>query len=147
MSKIAASVIRDYPEILDYSSEKSISFGGERFNNTNLLLGDYDGIDGLKTGFTNPAGWCFTGTALQEDRRIISVTMGSVQGNRFPDSVILLDYGFANYETVIAIHFRTTIRQSDIEQNIGYLIPITTYDVDLARNIGMRSLAIILNEN
>ena len=146
MAEITRILINEHPEVLDFTSQSSVTFDEIEYRSTNLLLREYEGIDGLKTGFTNPAGWCFTGTALQEDRRIISVTMGSVQGNRFTDSVILLDHGFENYGITIANHFRNAIQQPDIEQNIGFLIPITTYNIDLAKYIELRALALILND-
>jgi D-alanyl-D-alanine carboxypeptidase len=55
-----------------------------------------EGIDGLKTGTTDGAGHCFTGTAQREGRRIISVVMGaSGHTARMLESQTLLEYGFA----------------------------------------------------
>ena len=146
MAEITRALIYEYPEVLTITSMRSVFFDDIEYRNTNLLLTDYEGVDGLKTGFTNPAGWCFTGTALLEERRIISVTMGSVQGYRFPDSVILLDYGFENYNIKIAGHFRGSLHKLDIFQNIrSPLVPITAYNIDEAYSLGIRNLAIILN--
>ena len=44
--------------------------------NTNKLVRFYDGVDGLKTGFTKNAGYCLTATAKKNDLRLISVVMG-----------------------------------------------------------------------
>jgi len=146
MAEITRALINDYPEVLNFSSQKSVLFDEIEYRSTNLLLDDYEGIDGLKTGFTNPAGWCFTGTAMMEERRIISVTMGSVQGYRFPDSIILLEYGFANYNITIASHFRGSLHSLDIFQNIrSPLVPISMYNIEEAHALGLRDLAIILN--
>jgi len=146
MAEITMSLIRDYPEILDITSKNSIYFNEVRYNSTNILLGDYEGIDGIKTGFTNPAGWCFTGTAIREERRIISVTMGSVQGYRFPDSVVLLDYGFNNFGPVLANHFKAAMQQLLPQYRSSSLMPAMIYsNVDEARSLGMRELAVILN--
>lgn len=55
----------------------------------------FQGIDGLKTGFTDEAGYCFTGTAKQGERRMISVVMGtSVDAKRFIEIKKLFSYGF-----------------------------------------------------
>jgi len=146
MAEITMSLIKDYPEILDITSQSYVYFDEVRYNSTNMLLGDYDGIDGVKTGFTNPAGWCFTGTAIREGRRIISVTMGSVQGYRFPDSVVLLDYGFENFGSVLADHFKAAMQQLMPNYNSSSLMPAIIYsNVDEARYLGMRELAVILN--
>ncbi|WEG12774.1 D-alanyl-D-alanine carboxypeptidase [Pullulanibacillus sp. KACC 23026] len=56
---------------------------------------EYPGVDGFKTGFTSLAGYCFTGTVQQGDRRFISVVMGTKsEGDRFLQTKQLYDYGF-----------------------------------------------------
>jgi len=98
MAEIARRTISDHPEILNYSSLKSTVFQGETFYTTNKLLreGRFEGIDGLKTGTTTRAGYCFTGTALRNGRRIISVVMSSASSAaRVTDSEKLLEFGFA----------------------------------------------------
>jgi len=70
-------------------------------SNTNKLLRTYDGVDGVKTGFTNEAMHCVASTAKRGDTRFISVILGGVSSaSRFSEAAMLLDYGFANYETV-----------------------------------------------
>ena len=89
-------------DVLKYASVKTREFGtGTRdqpvvMNNHNHLLGKISGVDGLKTGFTNGAGFCLSATALRNGRRIIAVVMGS------PDRKIrdikvaeLIERGFA----------------------------------------------------
>ncbi len=95
---IARKIILEHPEILKYSSLKSTQFQGETYYSTNKLLIEdkLQGIDGLKTGTTTAAGYCFTGTASRNGRRIISVVMASTSSaNRMDDSAKLLEYGFA----------------------------------------------------
>lgn len=97
MAYIAKRIIADYPQILNYSSLKSTTFQGETFYSTNSLLrnGTCAGIDGLKTGTTGGAGYCFTGTALRDGRRIISVVMNTTSYSaRMAESKRLLEYGF-----------------------------------------------------
>lgn len=67
--------------------------------NTNRLLGNYEGLDGLKTGFTSMAGYNLTATALRDGVRLISVTMNAKTiKDRSKDTVALLNYGFAKLE-------------------------------------------------
>ena len=67
--------------------------------NTNKLVRFYDGVDGLKTGFTESAGYCLTATAKKDDFRLISVVMGEDSTeNRSSDTVKLLNYGFNTYK-------------------------------------------------
>ena len=70
-------------DVLAYSSIKTRDFGppvrdeAVVMNNHNHLLGKIAGVDGLKTGFTNGAGFCLSATAERDGRRIIVVVMGS----------------------------------------------------------------------
>ena len=67
--------------------------------NTNKLIRHYKGLDGLKTGFTDTAGYCLTATAKRNGMRLISVVMGSDKSeNRSKSTVELMDYGFNNYK-------------------------------------------------
>ena len=70
--------------------------------NTNKLVRFYDGIDGLKTGYTQAAGYCLTATAKKNNLRLISVVMGeeSIE-KRSQDTVKLLNYGFNSYKVNI----------------------------------------------
>jgi hypothetical protein len=98
MAILARNLLRDYPEVLVYTAKPATYFHGKTYAATNYLLGSlyYEGADGLKTGTTSAAGYCFTGTAVRNGVRIISVTMYSTSGNgRFTDTQKLLDYGFA----------------------------------------------------
>ena len=64
--------------------------------NHNSLVGKVDGVDGLKTGFTNGAGFCLAATATRNGRRVIVVTMGSSQAQTRDLKVTqLLEQGFA----------------------------------------------------
>lgn len=67
--------------------------------NTNKLVRFYEGVDGLKTGYTSSAGYCLTSTAKKNNLRLISVVMGeeSIE-NRSSDTVKLLNYGFNSYK-------------------------------------------------
>lgn len=99
---LARNLINDYPEILKISSKKSISFHGRTYRTTNHLLDTYYyyGADGLKTGTTAAAGYCFCGTAVRDGNRIITVTMASSSsGQRFIDTQRLLDYGFGRVDS------------------------------------------------
>ncbi len=67
--------------------------------NTNKLVKFYEGVDGLKTGFTATAGYCLTATAKKNTMRLISVVMGEdTSENRTTDTVALLNYGFNGYK-------------------------------------------------
>ncbi len=67
--------------------------------NTNRLVRFYEGVDGLKTGYTTDAGYCLTATAKKNDLRLISVVMKSTSSDtRSKDTATLLTYGFNSFK-------------------------------------------------
>ncbi|NMB26656.1 MAG: D-alanyl-D-alanine carboxypeptidase [Tissierellia bacterium] len=81
--------------------------------NTNRLIKDYEGATGIKTGSTNEAGFCLSASAKKGNLQLIAVTMGSESSKiRFEESIRLLDYGFANYDSI------TIGKKGDILGNI-----------------------------
>ncbi len=69
--------------------------------NTNRLIKTYPGANGIKTGFTQEAGYCLSASAKKGDLNLIAVIMGSPTTKiRFAEAAKLLDYGFANYDSV-----------------------------------------------
>ncbi len=92
-----------HKKILDYTSIwlDTLRGGETQIVNTNKLLKSYQGITGLKTGTTSQAGSCITASAERDGLSLIAVVLGADSGTaRFKDAAALLDYGFANFETV-----------------------------------------------
>jgi len=129
MAQLARAIIREYPIILEISAQSTINFNNIAYNSTNRLLGNFYGLDGLKTGFTNAAGWCFVGTAMRGGRRLVAVAMNSsTVSSRFSDTSTLLNYGFTNYNATFTRHFRSQIEPMNDEVVIGNaLVPISLY--------------------
>lgn len=108
MAFIARELLK-HPKILEYSSiyEDYIAHPNGTNTwivNTNKLLNYYDGLDGLKTGYTTKSGYCITATAKRNNMRLISVVMGEENNKiRNQDTISLLNYGFSNFklETVL----------------------------------------------
>lgn len=107
---LAYHIIKDFPEALDISSVPTTKFDGHDIVNWNWMLPHktefledfyYEGVDGIKTGHTDLAGYNFTSTAQRNDRRLITVVMktASVE-ERFKETAKLLDYGFSQFEEV-----------------------------------------------
>lgn len=72
-------------------------------SNKNRLLSEFDGANGVKTGYTGKAGHCFVGAATVDDMQIISVVLASGWGakgreQKWIDTKRILKYGFENYE-------------------------------------------------
>ncbi|EOP91340.1 D-alanyl-D-alanine carboxypeptidase [Bacillus cereus HuB4-4] len=103
VAKLAYNLLKDYPEVLDITqlAQSQLTFKNIWVKNTNKMLDEgnqefyFKGMDGLKSGFTDSAGYCFTGTATQEGKRFISVIMGTDKiDKRFTETQKLLSYGF-----------------------------------------------------
>ncbi len=66
--------------------------------NTNSLIRFYSGLDGLKTGFTNKAGYCLTGTMKRNDMRLITVVMNAKEKeDRNTDTINMMEYAFSRF--------------------------------------------------
>src|SRR5699024_7772434 len=77
---LAEYLINHYPALLDITSQPQYVGNNKQYLNTNWMLSGevaFDGVDGLKTGYTDLAGYCFTGTVEQDGERLISVVMGT----------------------------------------------------------------------
>ncbi|MDR0906367.1 MAG: D-alanyl-D-alanine carboxypeptidase [Oscillospiraceae bacterium] len=96
---VSHTMIRDYTTIW----QDHLRGGETELANTNRLIHYYDGATGLKTGFTNSAGYCLSATAERDGIEYIAVTLGDKTSNeRFENSRTLLSYAFAAYTTVDA---------------------------------------------
>ncbi|WP_405346042.1 D-alanyl-D-alanine carboxypeptidase family protein [Ruminococcus sp.] len=92
-----------HEKIFDYTNIwlDNLRGGETQIVNTNKLLRSYDGITGLKTGTTGEAGACISATAERNGLSLIGVVLGADSGKeRFRDAATLLDYGFANFESI-----------------------------------------------
>lgn len=104
MAVISRYLVNNHPEILALTNLKEAYFRENTDNpfwlvNTNKLIGKIEGVDGLKTGWTNKAGYCITTTAIKNGMRIIGVVMGYDNPNiRNTEMIGLINYGFSNYE-------------------------------------------------
>jgi D-alanyl-D-alanine carboxypeptidase (penicillin-binding protein 5/6) len=90
-----------HPKILEWTSTWIGKMRGGTYDlfNTNRLIKEYEGADGLKTGQTDTAGWCLVGTAQRGGTRLLSVVLGAASdGDRVGETSKLLDYGFQKFE-------------------------------------------------
>lgn len=110
---LAKELINRFPEVLETAStpRKTFREGTDdeiKMENWNWMLPElvygYEGADGLKTGTTDFAGYCFTGTALRDGNRYISVVMNAKGANgqatyksRFDETKKMFDFGFTNF--------------------------------------------------
>jgi D-alanyl-D-alanine carboxypeptidase (penicillin-binding protein 5/6) len=101
LANLSRHIIEDYPEHYEIYAQKQFTYGGIEQPNRNRLLWRDSSVDGLKTGWTNEAGFCLVASAKREDMRLISVVMGtSSEEARAQETQKLLSYGFRYFETL-----------------------------------------------
>ena len=133
---LARELITTYPEALDFSSIAKLKFRtGESLEREMVnynwmlqgLISEYQGADGLKTGYTSAAGYSFTGTAERDGVRYISVIMGTGSKlKRFEETRRFFDYAFNNYEMKIVVQKGDTITtapEAAVRKGIKYTVP------------------------
>jgi D-alanyl-D-alanine carboxypeptidase (penicillin-binding protein 5/6) len=101
LSRIAGAIIRDFPEYYPLYSIKEYRYNNITQSNRNRLLWSDPYVDGMKTGFTDAAGYCLVASAKRGPRRLLSVVLGAnSDAARASESQKLLNYGFQFYDTV-----------------------------------------------
>lgn len=138
MAVMSAYLVNNYPDILKYTSiyEDYVREDTEKkfwLVNRNKLVKYVEGVDGLKTGWTNEAGYCLTATMKKDNLRFVAVTMGNTSpDNRTKEALQMLNYGMSNYEIV------SLYKEGDIiktYQNID-LLP-TTYHIIVSKDVNV----------
>lgn len=106
VATLSYHLLKDFPKVLEVTSlsQYQLDYDDIVLYSTNEMLETYspyyfEGVDGLKTGFTDEAGYCFAGTAQQGNTRLISVVMGTEDDEqRFIETKNLLSVGFNKFQ-------------------------------------------------
>ncbi len=121
MSVMALELLK-HPKILEFTSIYEDYFNKPNGSktwlvNTNKLVRFYEGIDGLKTGYTKEAGYCLSATGVRNNIRFLSVVMGVASSElRSADTVSLLSYGFNGYKINNILTKDTDLGKAKIEK-------------------------------
>ena len=99
LALLTSALINDFPEHYKYYSQKSFTYNGIKQSNRNRLLWRDEIFDGVKTGYTQSAGYCLVGSAIRGDMRLVAVVLGSEDDKRFNDVSLLMTYGFRYFTT------------------------------------------------
>ena len=98
---LATALIRDFPEYYPLYSLREYRYNNITQPNRNRLLWLDPNVDGVKTGYTENAGFCLIASAKRGARRLLSVVLGANSDNaRAQESQKLLNYGFQYYDSV-----------------------------------------------
>ena len=100
LATLAKAIINDFPDLYSIYSEKYFTYNDIRQPNRNKLLWRDKTVDGMKTGYTDAAGYCLVASAKRDGMRLISVVLGTKDEEaRARESQKLLSYAFRYYRT------------------------------------------------
>ncbi len=132
LALLARAIIREFPQYFHWYSQKEFTYNNITQPNRNRLLWQDTSVDGMKTGYTEAAGYCLVSTAKREGMRIISVVMGTANENkRIQESGKLINWGFRFYETHHVYQAEVPLKTLRVwkgeqtEVNIGLTDPIS----------------------
>ncbi|MDJ0608618.1 MAG: D-alanyl-D-alanine carboxypeptidase [Kiloniellales bacterium] len=96
MAKLVTALIRHYPQYYSFFSAKTFRYRGRTHTNHNTLLTNYDGTDGLKTGYTRASGYNLAASTVRDGRRLVAVVFGGrTARSRDKHITALLEKGFS----------------------------------------------------
>ncbi|MFM2348017.1 MAG: hypothetical protein RL654_2770 [Pseudomonadota bacterium] len=133
---IATRLLQDFPGEVKYYSMKEFTFNKITQQNRNLLLWRDPSVDGLKTGYTDAAGYCLIATAKRDlpngSRRLLSVVVGaSSKESRAVESQKLLNWGYSSWDAVKVYDARQVITSAEVWKGavatakIGTQVPVS----------------------
>ncbi len=131
MALMGTYLVNNYPEILDFTSIyedylQRPDGSSTWLVNTNKLIRFYQDVDGLKTGFTETAGYCLTSTAKKNNMRLVGVVMGvDSPDNRTSDTVKLLNYGFNTFKLSVVYEKNKVIDEVRVEKGKDTSVKLT----------------------
>ena len=141
MSVIAKELVINHPEILRFSSIYEDYLRENTPNkfwlvNTNKLISQYSGTDGLKTGHTDLAGYCLAATTLRNNLRLIGIVLGESDSKiRNSETINLLDYGFNNTKLKTLKKKNSVIKKIKLDKSNEDIKLILKSDLNVVEDI------------
>jgi len=122
---LTRALIKEFPEYYRWFSQKEFTFNNITQQNRNKLLWRDASVDGVKTGFTDDAGYCLVASALRDEMRLISVVMGTKSSNaRANENQTLLNYGFRFFESHRLYQGKTPLTEARLWKGESKTIPL-----------------------
>lgn len=151
MASMARELVR-HKKILEYSGIHETYLRQNTKNkfwlvNTNKLIKTYDGMDGLKTGYTKEAGYCLTATAKRNNMRLIGVIMGEeTSAKRNEEMSKMLDYGFNLYTVKGYLTTKTKVGTfKNDKSKTGRVNVVPTQDINVLNKKGNKDRELSYN--
>lgn len=122
---LTSALIKEFPQYYPWFSQKEFTFNNIVQHNRNLLLSRDSTVDGVKTGYTEEAGYCLVASALRNDMRLISVVMGTKSASaRAVENQNLLNYGFRFFESPRLYEGKTSLSESKTWKGDAQTVPL-----------------------
>ena len=115
LAVLSNALIKDFPDLYLYFKMKEFTYNEINQPNRNKLLNQFQGADGLKTGFTKKSGWGIAATAARDNRRITVVINGTNSSrSRLNESVNLLNWAFNQTSQKTLVNENEFIKEVDV---------------------------------
>ncbi|MFZ2724875.1 MAG: D-alanyl-D-alanine carboxypeptidase family protein [Methylococcaceae bacterium] len=125
LALLTTAVIKEFPEYYHWFSQKEFTFNKITQHNRNKLLSRDESVDGVKTGFTDDAGYCLVASALRENMRLISVVLGTRSADsRATENQKLLNYGFRFFESHRLYEGKKSLNEAKIWKGADNTLPL-----------------------
>jgi D-alanyl-D-alanine carboxypeptidase (penicillin-binding protein 5/6) len=125
---LSSELIKNFPEYYNYHSTKKYSFNNITQNNRNTLLG-LGGVDGIKTGKTDVAGYGIVVSAKRDGRRLIAVINGlETEKERIEEAEKILNYGFINFKNLQLFSGQREVVEANVIYGNVDKIPLNVSD-------------------
>ncbi len=165
MSTLSCYLINKYPRILEYTSryEDYVREDSDKkfwLVNTNKLVKFIDGVDGLKTGWTNKAGYCLTSTIKKDGKRYLAVSMNASSPElRNKDVTAMLNFAVNNYDVITYkikgevvkeindYKFKPSVYHLVVEEDINIVIKKSVNEMNISSLIKNGKIEIYLNDD
>jgi D-alanyl-D-alanine carboxypeptidase (penicillin-binding protein 5/6) len=133
LARLALRLGTDFPQHRALFAEREVSYNGVTQANRNRLLWSDPGVDGMKTGHHSAAGWSLVASASRPrgsgdrafQRRLIAVVLGAPSDAlRAQEALRLLNYGFAEHETVLLLRGGATLTRAEVWKGDRSMVPL-----------------------
>ncbi|MDX2506796.1 MAG: D-alanyl-D-alanine carboxypeptidase family protein [Gammaproteobacteria bacterium] len=122
---LANALIKRFPEYYKWYSTREFTYNKITQPNRNKLLWRDNSVDGMKTGFTEDAGYCLLSSAKRNNMRLVSVVLGTKStGARAQESQKLLNYGFRFYESHVIYPVGKALKNIRIYKGAHEQLPV-----------------------
>ena len=123
---LSRHIIKEFPDLYHYFSEKEFTYNKIKQGNRNPLLYSMKGADGLKTGHTEEAGFCLAASAVKNGRRLIEVMSGmSSNKERSEESERLMSWGFREFNNYKILNAGQNIGEAKVWYGQQKSVPLT----------------------